>query len=63
MMKLPRLRRIMYEQQNNLERALSRFGTRVEIICAMELGNKCTSKEAYQMIKEAYKELKKIKKK
>jgi len=53
----------MYEQQDDLERALSSFGTRVEIICAMELGNKCTPKQAYQMIKEAYKELKKIKKK
>ena len=41
----------MYEELNDFERALSHFGTRVELICAMELGSKIDAETAYQNIK------------
>ena len=52
----------MYEQLNCFEEALKHFGTRVEVICAMELGGRLTAEEAYQMIKEEMKEVKKCRK-
>ena len=52
----------MYEELNNFERALAHFGTRVEIIIALELGNKIDEETAYQNIKMELKELKKIRK-
>jgi len=53
----------MYEDLNNFERALAHFGTRVDIIIALEMGNKIDSETAYQNIKLELKELKKIRKK
>ena len=53
----------MYEELNCFEEALKHFGTRVEIICAMEFSNKLSSEAAYQMIKEELKEVKKCRKK
>ena len=53
----------MYEELNDFERALSHFGKRVELICAMELGSKIDAETAYQNIKMELKELKKIRKK
>ena len=53
----------MYEELNDFERALAHFGTRVELICAMELGSKIDAETAYQNIKMELKELKKIRKK
>ena len=53
----------MYEELNDFERALSHFGTRVELICAMELGSKIDAETAYQNIKMELKEIKKIRKK
>ena len=53
----------MYEELNDFERALSHFGTRVELICAMELGSKIDAETAYQNIKMELKDLKKIRKK
>ena len=52
----------MYEELNCFEEALKHFGTRVEIICAMELANKLSSEDAYQMIKEEMKAVKKCRK-
>ena len=52
----------MYEELDTFERALQHFGTRVEIITAMEMGNRITSETAYQMIKEEIKDLKKVRK-
>jgi len=52
----------MYGEQDRFEKALAYFGTRVEVACAMEMGGKLSSQEAFKLIKEAYKELKKIKK-
>lgn len=50
----------MYEELNDFEKALSHFGTRVEIITAMEMANKLTTEDAYQMIKSEMKEMKKV---
>jgi len=52
----------MYEDLDNFEKALSHFGTRVDMICAMEMGGKINAETAYQNIKMELKELKKIRK-
>ena len=52
----------MYEELNCFEEALKHFGTRVEVICAMELSKRVTSEDAYQMIKDELKEVKKCRK-
>lgn len=53
----------MYEELNCFEEALKHFGTRVEVICAMELARKISAEDAYQMVKEEMKEVKKCRKK
>lgn len=53
----------MYEDLDCFEKALSHFGTRVDIIVALEMGDKIDSETAYKRIKEELKELKKIRKK
>lgn len=52
----------MYNDLDNFEKALAHFGTRVDIICAMEIGGKINAEVAYQNIKAELKELKKIRK-
>jgi len=52
----------MYNELDTFERALAHFGTRVEIIVALELGGKLDSETAYQNIKMELKELKKVRK-
>lgn len=52
----------MYEELDCFEGALQHFGTRVEIITAMEMANKIKTEDAYQQIKEELKELKKVRK-
>ena len=52
----------MYEELNCFEEALKHFGTRVEIITAMEMAKKISSEDAYQMIKDELKEVKKCRK-
>ena len=52
----------MYSQLNDFEKALSHFGTRVEVITAMEMSGRISSEDAYQMIKEELKEVKKCRK-
>ena len=42
----------MYEELNCFEEALKHFGTRVEIITAMEMARKISAEDAYQMIKD-----------
>lgn len=51
----------MYEL-DDFEKALAHFGTRVDIICALELGGKIDAQTAYKEIKAELKELKKVKK-
>ena len=53
----------MYEELDTFERALMHFGTRVDVICAMEMGHKVDSDTAYKLIKQELKELKKVRKK
>ena len=52
----------MYEELDCFERALQNFGTRVEIITAMEMANKVSTEDAYQQIKDELKELKQCRK-
>jgi len=51
----------MYEL-DNFEKALAHFGTRVDIIVALEMGDKIDADSAYKEIKAELKELKKAKK-
>ena len=52
----------MYEDLSAFERALARFGDKVGLIAGMEVSNKITPEQAYQEIKDLYKELKKLRK-
>jgi hypothetical protein len=52
----------MYSDLNDFEKALAHFGTRVDIIIALEMGNKIDATAAYKEIKEELKELKRAKK-
>ena len=52
----------MYEDLDCFEKALSHFGTRVDMICAMEMGGKIDAETAYQNIKLELKELKRVRK-
>ena len=52
----------MYEELNCFEEALKHFGTRVEIISAMEMAKKISTEDAYQAIKNELKELRKCRK-
>ena len=51
----------MYEL-DDFEKALAHFGTRVDILCALEMGGKIDAVSAYKEIKAELKELKKAKK-
>ena len=52
----------MYEELDTFERALQHFGTRVEVIAAMEMGDRISAEDAYQMIKDELKEVKEVRK-
>jgi len=52
----------MYEELNSFESALQHFGTRVEIITAMEMANKLSTEDAYKMIKAELKAVKECRK-
>ena len=52
----------MYETLTEFERALVRFGDKVGLIAGMEVSDKISPEEAYQLIKEEYKELKSLRK-
>ena len=52
----------MYSELDCFERALQHFGTRVEVITAMEMSRRISSEDAYKMIKEELKEVKKCRK-
>lgn len=53
----------MYEDLDCFEKALAHFGTRVDIVVALEMGDKIDADTAYKMIKDELKQLKKIRKK
>ena len=52
----------MYEDLDSFEKALSHFGTRVDVICALEMGGKLDAETAYKNIKMELKELKRVRK-
>lgn len=51
-----------YDSMDEFERAMMHFGNRIQIIVAMEMGDKLTAEDAYLEIKSLYKQLKKIRK-
>ena len=53
---------MVYENLSDFERALARFGDKTGFIACLEISGKITPEEAYQMIKEEYKELKTLRK-
>jgi hypothetical protein len=53
---------MVYENLTDFERALARFGDKVGLIAGMELSDKITPEQAYQEIKDLYKELKALRK-
>lgn len=53
----------MYETLTEFERALARFGDKVQYIVGLEITDRMTPEVAYQEIKEMMKELKKLRKK
>ena len=53
----------MYEDLTAFERALARFGDKVQYIVGLEITNRMSPEVAYQEIKEMMKELKKLRKK
>jgi hypothetical protein len=52
----------MYELLSEYERALARFGDKCGILASLEISDKISPEEAYQQIKELYKELKSLRK-
>ena len=52
----------IYEDLDCFETALKHFGTRVDVIIAMEMADKIDSETAYQNIKMELKEVKKCRK-
>ena len=52
----------MYEGLSIFERALARFGDKVGLIAGLEIADKISPEDAYQQIKELYKELKILRK-
>jgi transcription elongation factor Elf1 len=53
----------MYEDLSEFERALARFGDKCALLAGMEIADKISPEDAYQQIKDMYKELKKLRKK
>lgn len=52
----------MYEELTPYERSLARFGDKCALIAGLEIADKMSPEDAYQQIKEMYKELKKLRK-
>jgi hypothetical protein len=53
---------MVYEHLSAYERALARFGDACSLIAGLEISGKITPEQAYQEIKNSYKELKKLRK-
>lgn len=51
-----------YEDLSIFERALARFGDKVGLIAGLEIADKISPEDAYQKIKELYRELKSLRK-
>jgi hypothetical protein len=53
---------MVYENLTEYERALARFGDKCSLIAGLEITDKISPEQAYQEIKELYKELKALRK-
>jgi hypothetical protein len=53
---------MVYESLTEFERALARFGDKVDLLVGLEINDKISPEEAYQQIKSMMKELKKLRK-
>ena len=53
---------MLYDNLSEYERALARFGDKCALIAGLEISNKISPEDAYQQIKELYKELKSLRK-
>jgi len=51
-----------YDNLTEYERALARFGDKCGILASLEISGKITPEDAYQKIKELYRELKILRK-
>jgi hypothetical protein len=51
-----------YEDLSDFEKKMGAFSDRIGVIVGLELGDKISPEEAYQMIKDEYKELKALRK-
>jgi len=54
---------MIYDKLTDYERSLARFGDKCALIAGLEITNKITPEQAYQEIKELYRDLKKLRKK
>ena len=54
---------MVYDNLTEYERSLARFGDKCALIAGLEITDKITPEQAYQEIKELYRELKKLRKK
>lgn len=52
----------MYDDLTPYEKALAKFGDTAGLIAGLEIANKISPEEAFQKIKEEYKELKRLRK-
>ena len=57
-----RMTKNMFEDITPYERVLARFCDKCALIAGLELADKISPEEAYQQIKDMYKELKKLRK-
>ena len=51
-----------YSNLSEYEKALANFGDRVGIIAGLEITDKITEEQAFQQVKDLYKELKQLRK-
>ena len=54
---------MVYEELTAFERALARFGDKVQYIVGLEINDKMSPEDAYQEIKSMMKDLKRLRKK
>ena len=53
---------MMYNELSEYEKALANFGDRVGIIAGLEITDKISEEQAFQQVKDLYKELKQLRK-
>lgn len=53
---------MVYENLTEFERALARFGDKVDMIVGFEVAGKLSAEDAYQQIKDMMKDLKRLRK-